>query len=89
MDGTSQPHHHAISRYAFLINRGAVSWCSRKQEIVTLSTTEAKYVVVTYAAKEAAWLHYLKGELLSPILSPTMIYCDNQAALKLTIDDNY
>jgi hypothetical protein len=84
-----QLHRHAISGYAFFINGGAVSWCSCKQEIVTLSTAEAEYVVATHAAKEAAWLCRLKGELLTPISSPTIIYCDNQAALKLTTDDNY
>jgi hypothetical protein len=88
-DGASQPHRHAISGYAFFIDGGAVSWRSRKQEIVTLSTAEAEYVAATHAAKEAAWLRRLKGELLTPISSPTIIYCDNQAALKLATDDNY
>jgi hypothetical protein len=56
---------------------------------VTLSTAEAEYVAATHAVKEAVWLRRLKGELLSPLVNPTMIYCDNQAALKLTTDDNY
>jgi hypothetical protein len=54
-----------------------------------LSTTEVEYVAVTHAAKEAVWLCHLKGELLSPLVNPTIIYCDNQAALKLATDDNY
>jgi hypothetical protein len=88
-DGASQPHRHAILGYAFFIDGGAISWRSRKQEIVTLSTAEAEYVAATHAAKEAVWLRRLKGELLSPLVNPTMIYCDNQAALKLATDDNY
>jgi Reverse transcriptase (RNA-dependent DNA polymerase) len=88
-DGASQPHHHVISGYVFLIDGGAISWRSRKQEIVTLSTVEAEYVAATHAAKEAAWLRRLKGELLTPLVNPIMIYCDNQAALKLATDDNY
>ena len=55
-DGASHEHHHAISGYSFLIDGGAVSWQSRKQEIVTLSTAEAEYVATTHAAKEAIWL---------------------------------
>jgi hypothetical protein len=88
-DGASQPHRHTISEYAFFIDGGTISWCSHKQEIVTLLTAEAEYMVVTHAVKEAVWLCRLKGELLSPLINPTMIYCDNQAALKLATDDNY
>jgi hypothetical protein len=88
-DGALQLHHHAISGYAFLIDRGAIFWRSRKQEIVTLSTAEAEYVAATHAAKEAAWLRRLKGELLTSIVNSTIIYCDNQATLKLATDDNY
>ena len=36
-DGSSQDHRHAISGYAFLMNGGAISWSSKKQELVTLS----------------------------------------------------
>ena len=43
-DGAMQEHRHAISGNAFLIDRGAISWSPRKQELVTLSTAEAKYI---------------------------------------------
>ena len=52
-DGTSEKHCHAISGYTFLIDRGAISWYSCKQEIVTLSTAEAEYIAATHASKEA------------------------------------
>ena len=55
-NGASEEHHHAISGYTFLIDGGAVSWYSHKQEIVILSIAEAKYVVAMHAAKEAIWL---------------------------------
>jgi hypothetical protein len=55
-DGSSQEHRHAISGYVFLVNGGAVSWSSKKQELITLSTAESEYVAATYAAKEAIWL---------------------------------
>jgi hypothetical protein len=88
-DGASQEHRHAISGHAFLIDGGAVSWSSRKQELVTLSTAEAEYVAMTHAAKEAIWLRRLIGELFPSMLTQTTLYCDNQAALKLAVADNF
>jgi transposase InsO family protein len=88
-DGASQDHRRAISGYAFLFDGGAISWSSRKQELVTLSTAEAEYVAATHAAKECIWLRRLIGELCPTILSTTTLHCDNQAALKLATDDNY
>ena len=41
-----QEHHHAILGCAFLIDRGTISWSSKKQELVTLSTTEVEYAAV-------------------------------------------
>jgi hypothetical protein len=55
-DGATQEHRHAISGYAFLIDGGAISWSSQKQELITLSTAKSEYVAATHAAKEALWL---------------------------------
>ena len=88
-DGASQEHRRAISGHVFLIDGGAVSWSSRKQELVTLSTTEAEYVAATHLSKETMWLHRLLAELFPLIQAPTILYCDNQAALKLATTDNF
>jgi len=88
-DGTLQEHRHAISRYAFIIDGGVVSWSLRKQELVTLSTAEAEYVVAMHATKECIWLRRLTGELFPSLHAQTMLFCDNQAALKLATDNNY
>src|SRR6266702_1467750 len=88
-DGATQEHRRAISGYVFLIDSGAISWSSRKQELVTLSTAEAKYVAATHAAKETIWLCKLLGKLFPSLLILTPLYCDNQAVLKLATDDNY
>ena len=88
-DGASQDHRRAISGHAFFIDGGTVSWSSRKQELITLSTAEAEYVAATHAAKEGIWLRRLIGELFSPIDNPTPLYCDNQAALTLATTDNF
>jgi len=88
-NGSSQEHRHAISGYAFFIDGGAVSWASKKQELITLSTAEAEYVAATHAAKECIWLRRLMEPLFGPAPTPTTLYCDNQAALHLAAEDNY
>jgi hypothetical protein len=70
-DRASQEHRHAISRYAFLLDGGAVSWSSKKQELVTLSTTEAEYVATTHAAKEAS-LHKRNLSSVNPSHYPSL-----------------
>jgi hypothetical protein len=82
-DGASQPHHQAILGYAFLIGGGAVSWSSKKQELVTLSTAEAEYVAAMHAMKECIWLQRLIGEIFPRLITQTILHCNNQAALQL------
>lgn len=88
-DGASQEHRRTISGHVFFVNGGAVSWSSRKQELVTLSTAEAKYVAATHAAKEAIWLRNFITEIYTTTEAPTTLYCDNQAAIAMATNGNY
>ena len=88
-DGASQEHRRAITGYVFLVDGGAVSWSSKKQELVTLSTTEAEYVAATHAAKEAVWLRRLIGEVFRPLTEPTTLHSDSQSAIALTRNGTY
>lgn len=53
----------STSGYIFMLNGGPVSWCSKRQPTVALSSTEAEYIALTLAAKEATWLRLLLTEL--------------------------
>ena len=88
-DGFLQEHQHAISGYVFLMNRGAISWSSKKQSLVTLSTAELEYVAATYAAKEALWLCQIIGEIYQPLEKLITFYSDSQSAIALTKDGSY
>ena len=65
------------------------NWASQKQEIIALSTAEAKYVAATHTVKECIWLCKLTTPLFRPYSTSTTLYCNNQAALHLATDDNY
>ena len=88
-DGASTEGRHAISGYVFMLNGGAVSWSSKRQELVTLSTTEAEYVALTHASKEAVWLRSFIHELLGTPERPIPLLSDNQSAIALARDDRF
>ncbi|KAL0345471.1 UNVERIFIED_CONTAM: Secreted RxLR effector protein [Sesamum radiatum] len=44
------------SGYVFLLSSGAVSWSSRKQSVINLSTIEAEFIAATSCACQAVWL---------------------------------
>jgi len=69
--------------YSFILCGAAISWCSRKQRTVALSSTEAEYMGLTEAAKEAIFLSTFVQELGVKQLSKITIFNDNQSAGKL------
>jgi len=81
----------SIGGYAFMINGGAVSWASRKQASIALSSTEAEYMALTQGVKESLLL----GELLEGLgalkhgKEIRKVQCDNQAAIALTKNPEY
>ena len=73
----------STSGYVYLLSSGAISWQSKKQERVTLSSTEAEYVAMTLALKEGIWLKdFLKETTLFPD-HPLLLRCDNMSAIML------
>ena len=83
-DGATQEHRRAISGFVVIIDGGAVSWMSKKQELVTLSTMEGEYVAATHAAKELLWLRRLIADIFQSLRQPILLHCDNQSAISLT-----
>ena len=71
-----------------MINRGAVLWYSKQQEIVLLSTTESKYVALTHTTKEAVWICQLIDQLFGCIVKARCIpvYYNNKSTIALTKD---
>ena len=89
VDGSMNEDRKAISGFMFIVNRGAVSWSAKRQEIISLSTTESEYIAATYAAKEALWLRQIIFQLFGVTLEPTTLFCDNQSAIALSKEHQY
>ena len=76
----------SIGGYCFSLGSGAVSWASRKQKSVADSSCYAEYIALHEASHEVVFLRELLSTLISGDPSPTVVYCDNDAAAILTED---
>ena len=74
----------STSGYVFMLGSGAISWSSKNQPIITLSTTEAEFVATTACACQAIWLRRILDELHFEQEGATTIYCNNNSAVKLS-----
>ena len=70
----------SMTGYLFQIGGMDITWQSKKQSYVALSTVEAEYVALSGAAQEAVWLKQLNQDLTG-ISEPVVIYEDNQSAI--------
>ena len=68
--------------YVFTVGGTDVSWVSKIQSVVALSTREAEYVAATEASKEIIWLQRFMGELGKKHDMGTL-YSDSQSAIHL------
>lgn len=69
--------------FQFNINGPLISWKSRKQQCVSLSTCEAEYVALSAATQEAKFLKQLYYDLSGGQDRCVVIYGDNQGSLAL------
>ena len=65
------------------LNGGPVAWSSRRQDCVSLSSTEAEYVAASAATKTVILFRQLLDDIEWEQTSPTTLLCDNQGAISL------
>jgi hypothetical protein len=79
--------------YAFILSGAAVTWASRKQQAISTSTTEAEYIGLCNAAKEAVWIRSFLQDIGRRALAgdrrATRILGDNQGALRLVANPEF
>jgi hypothetical protein len=72
--------------WIFTLAGGPVAWKSKKQEVITLSSCEAEYRALTNTAQTAMWMRDLLAAFGFTVGAPTPIYCDNEAAVRISKD---
>ena len=72
------------SGFVMMSGGAAISWGSKLQEVVALSSTEAEYMALTHAAQEAMYLSQLQSELgVVGSGDGVLLLCDNQSSIKI------
>jgi hypothetical protein len=80
---------HSTSGQVFVFQRAAVSWGSKKQPTVALSSTEAEIMAASEAAKEALSLRkYIRDFKLGGD-TPTQLFVDNQSAIAVAYNPEH
>jgi hypothetical protein len=74
----------STSGQIFLLGTSVISWSSKKQATVALSSAEAEYIALNSAACQAVWLRKILEDVGQMQQQPTPIYCDNQSAISMT-----
>ncbi|CAJ2633216.1 unnamed protein product [Trifolium pratense] len=69
--------------YFFKFMNASISWCSRKQPVVALSSCEAEYIAGSYAACQALWIESVLKELKVDVERPIKLQIDNKSAINL------
>jgi hypothetical protein len=78
----------STTRYVFTVGGITVSWISKLQKVVSLSTIEAEYVVATKASKEMIWLQRFMEEL-GKKQENNRLYCDNESAIHIVNNSSF
>ena len=77
----------ALSEFCFRLaeNNPMISWKSKKQTSVTLSTWKAEFITISLTSQEALYLRALLRSMteLKSLKNPTTIYCNNQSSIVL------
>jgi transposase InsO family protein len=82
--GSSKDDRRSVTGYTFMLGGGAVSWQSKKQPTVALSSVEAEYMAACQAAREALWWQKLLHELGVARHPTTVIHSDSQGSIALS-----
>jgi len=76
-----QERNKGVSGYLIKFDGHLITWSSKTQTIMALSTTEAEFEALTKTSREIKWLISLTKEMRIKVKLPILIHCDNQAVI--------
>ena len=74
------------SGYCFILAGAAVSWYCKKQNVVALSSTEAEFIALSEAIKDALWYRHFFEELGWPLGTPVVVNQDNKSTIAVAMN---
>ena len=77
----------STTSYCFFLDDSLISWCSKKQAVVSCSSTKAEYRALADTVSELIWLRWLLQNMGVSQLSTTPLRCDNRSAVQITHND--
>ena len=80
---------HSTSGWVFMLNQAAISWGSKKQKSVALSSCEAEIMAASHAAQETVHLTKLCDELDMGSESETELFVDNKSAIDVAYNPEH
>jgi len=73
----------SVIGFCIFLGDSLISWKSKKQSIVSQSSTEAEYHAMASTTKEIVWLRWLLADMEIFFSHPTPMYCDNQSSIQI------
>jgi hypothetical protein len=73
----------SVSGVLTMLAGGPVFWMSKRQDVVSISTTESEYIAYGKGAQQAKWIHNFLSEIGYPPALPSDLYADNKSAIAI------
>ncbi|KAI3780881.1 hypothetical protein L2E82_10874 [Cichorium intybus] len=83
-DWDSDPHDRkSTTGFCIFLGDSLISWKSKKQDVVSRSSTEAEYRAMAVTTCEIVWLRWLLADMGVDASHPTPLHCDNNSAIQI------
>nr|GFA07059.1 hypothetical protein [Tanacetum cinerariifolium] len=69
--------------YCVFLGDNLLSWSAKRQHTISHSSAEAEYRGVANVVAKTVWIRNLLRELHSPLLTGTLVYCDNAGHVRV------
>lgn len=79
----------SVSGFCVFMGDSLISWKSKKQPTLSRSSAEAEYRALATVTSELIWIYQLLADFQIPCLSPSFVYCDNQAAVAIASNPTF